>query len=148
MSAKQKLILGFFIITYIFAPCISEAGAFSIVRCVFNTICGAAHTGTAHTDTQTAAVVGEKTQRLRISKPQALKRRRSRKKKVSDPRRRKKPFEKIKIATETPDNPDNKEQGSKKSVMSANSEKTAVSKYANDNIITDLNKAGEYDNAM
>ncbi len=148
MSAKQNLILGFFIIIYLFVPCFAEAGAFSIVRCIFNTICGAAHTDTAHTSTPKASVFGETTQRQRIPKPQEIKRHTRRKKKVSDSRCRKKRFKKIKITTENPDNPDNKEMIGKKRVRSADSEETAVSKSSNDDIGANKKRACEYDNTM
>ena len=148
MSGQQKLISVIFIITYVFTSDIAEAKVFSIARSIFNTVCGAAHTGTANTNTDSVSVFGENTRRLRIPKPQVLKRRRSRKKKVSDPRHRKKPYKNIKIATESPDNPDNKEPAGKKTVRSANSKKTAVLKSENDCFMTDMKVVCQQNNAM
>ena len=135
--------MGIIIITYIFAPCFAEAGALSIVQCIFNTICGTAHTDNTHSNTPKASVFGETTKRQRIPKPQEIKRHTSRKKKVADSRCRKKHFKKIKIATENPDNPVTKELTDKKRVRTDDSEETVFSKSSNDSIITNENRVCE-----
>ena len=145
MFGKQKFVLAIFIITYVFTSGIAEAKVCPFVRSINNTVCGTVPTGANLPNNVPASVCGENIRRQRIPKPLEFKRRKSRKKKMSDSQRRKKPFKHIKIVSE---NTDNKESEIKKRFGAANSEKSAATKSRNDKNVEDQSCVGEYENAM
>ena len=145
MSWRQKIISALFIFGYVLTSGVAEAKVFNVIQSVFNTVSGASPTGSHHPNNAPRTVCAENSQRLRIPKPREIKRRRGIKKKVSDCRRRKKPFKYIKIVTEPPDD---KESQKNRKLRSADSEKGAGSKSRNSEITEDPNRISEYDNAM
>jgi len=145
LSGKQKIISALFIFGYVFTSGVAEAKVFNVIQSVFNAVCGASPAGSPHPSNAPISACGEKPGRLRIPKLREIKRRRSRKKKVPDSRRRKKPFKDIKIVTE---NPDDKKPGKSRKLRSANAEKSAASKSRNSIIREDRNRIIEHDNTM
>lgn len=145
MSGIHKIVLAFFIFSYVFTSDAAEAKVFNTIQSIFNTFYGASPASSPHPSKASESACAEKPGRLRIPKPPEIKKRRRRKKYVAESRRRKKNFKYIKVTTE---DPNDKEPGKKRKVRSANSEKNESSNSRSGKLAENPNRISEYDNTM